>query len=122
MGVQAKKNPMLPDVQPAALQTRRAGGPSDHGFPEKPTCDKHSESQCFEGQVLPGLCGRERIYKHLPNPPDETKDSSACFPWERHGDETTFQPNEDPAEGKNGSRQYVKVRSLPGGGGHFGVS
>lgn len=67
-----------------------------------------------------------RIYKHLQIPPDETKDSSVYFPWERlrrDRDETTFQPNKVSTV-KNGSRQYINVtqRALSTQRGRYGVA
>lgn len=90
-----KKEPVLNDMQQAALQICSASEPSDHGFPRNPLLI-NIQHQSVWRQVLPGLCSRVHIYKHLQIPPDETKDSSVYFPWERlcrDRDETTFQPN-----------------------------
>lgn len=62
-------------------------------FPQKPTPDKYSASDRLKGESpTPGPGSHTHICKHLQIPPDETKDSSSRFPWERL-DEATFQPN-----------------------------
>lgn len=111
MGV-LKESPIRNDTQEAACQICSVSGPSDPFFPQKPTPDKYSASDRLKGESPPGPGSHTHICKHLQIPPDETKDSSSRFPWERLA-EATFQPNKvstvEKKKTKNEGRQYFNV-------------